>query len=206
MDDEFDGISVSRSSRGDHLHDLGLACGDHCLWCGLRLRNDTQGGQGGELLHLIRSLDGIVHVFDEKCQSDAEQQADEHAQEQVSNRIRLEGRRGCFGAFHDPDVAGLETGGNGGLFQTGEHSFVHVLVGLHFALEDVVLDQTLLEQVGLDLLLVQRFLKQLFAFGCRFVFGDDRLHRRLLLPIQLGGRLRDLVFQFLDGRPVILEL
>ncbi len=70
--------------------------------------NNSQRGQSTQLLHILRSLDCIVQVFQHKTQADASKKADEQGQNQVHflfgrNRVFRD-----FGRINDGDVAGLQ--------------------------------------------------------------------------------------------------
>ena len=100
---------------GGHRHfDLGHRCQRIFFLRNLSVtvqseaRQDSQGRQVQQPLHLVGSLERLVQMFLQEGHSHAERQTHHKAQNQVQKDARLRWPLRYFGCIHDADVAGFQ--------------------------------------------------------------------------------------------------
>src|SRR5512137_2792792 len=73
------------------------------------LGNHSKGGQSNHLLHIFRSLDGVIQVFKEEGQPHAEEEPDDGGEKKIQSFIGFVGTRWYFRLIHYLDITDRET-------------------------------------------------------------------------------------------------
>ena len=90
------------------------------------------------------------------------------------------------------NVVGFQSCRYSGFLHALQHAVIDLLIAVDFLFEDIVLNRVLVEFIGLQLLLLDRFLQQFFplhrgSVGSCEIFhpGFTQFHKLLLRRIQL---------------------
>jgi len=158
-------------------------------------RDRTQVGDLQSILDVLRDLDGVVQVLQEKGQTDSQNQAHDQPQEDILHLFGFHRRFGDLGRIDDADVPRPNIFGKGRLFETLDHQVVHLLGALSLALQDAVVDGLLVEVEAFPLLAFQGALQGLLAR-----LGDlETVVQRVDYPVNLLG------LPALEGRQFVLD-
>ena len=157
-----------------------------------KFRNNREGGQPRKGFDVVRGLHGIVEILAHQSQADTADQTNEKSEGNVAGLGGTRGRGRNHGGIHDADVGRAQSGGNRGFLQFGHQTFVESLVGLGFALENVIFHKLSCHLVGFRLLLVERISEERFA-----------LLRFVVITLE---DVQDFLFFFFDGLIKFFEL
>ena len=137
------------------------------------------------LLDVVRALHGVVEIFEQQCQQDAEQQPEHQAAHQIPAHVRLVRAARNLGAINHRNVVAGDAAGDADFLVALQQAVVELAVGGHFALQDVVVDRAVLQVERFRLEQGHLLAQQGFLGQRRVVLGLDRR----LDVVQLGRDL-----------------
>ena len=136
-------------------------------------------------------------MFKQEGEGDAGRQAEEDGDHQAAHQVRLERKFWHLGLVHHGNVVDAHPAGHADFLVALQQAVVELAVGIHLALQQVVLKAAVLPAEHRLLALLQLGGELAFLAQRGLVIGFERAERRLGFLVDLGLQLLDLAFDLL---------
>ena len=169
--------------------------------------NHTQQRNHENLFHLVGKLDRVVHRLHQKHQPQAQHQPCQQANGRVQCNLGLVGEQRHLGLVHHLDIVAFHPASHAHLLDLLQQAVVKLAVGVHLALEQVVINALVLPLHNLAACFIQARAQQgLLPFGHLKIVAH-RCQYAAHLGLDLAVQIIDLGAQLLHlGKVVFVDL
>ncbi len=168
--------------------------------------DDAEGRQAEQPFDLLGTAHRVVQELEQEGEPDAAEETQHEPDEAVAHRFGLGRLERRLRGIDHRDVVLPRTRGHPDLLHALEEPVVELVVGLHLALENLVLHPALVEREHLIFLGIDGRAQRLLLLAEVVVAGEDALEHPLLLLLDALPELVDAVLELDHRRVVGLEL